>query len=170
MRLKRNGHRYLVRGLGIAAAVLCSTAFLASAQTRIVKTNNANGYAAVSGSTLTGHVTVGDAIAGRVEGSTMKGWIGFFPVKMPTRTSVDEDADTKMAPHPNPTSDHITIPGVSESARVSLIDGTGKILTVPIKLEAGSMVLDVRSVPNGTYSVAVLDGKTSKLYRVVVLR
>lgn len=85
--------------------------------------------------------------------------------------SVEEDVEEELTAYPNPAVDMISIPvGNIEVKEVVIYDVTGKVVSAQNVTNANNVLrLDVTSIPNGAYVVALNleNGSTSKINVVV---
>ncbi|MBU3741609.1 MAG: hypothetical protein FGM24_04915 [Candidatus Kapabacteria bacterium] len=87
-------------------------------------------------------------------------------------TSVDEAADAVLGVHPMPASTSVVVGLSSDAAvttlRVIAIDGSS--VAVPWDLEGRTLVVDIRSLAPGTYTLHVTQGSSVHATRIVVYR
>jgi regulator of extracellular matrix RemA (YlzA/DUF370 family) len=130
-----------------------------SSQTIEHRTDIHSGYASVQGTSMDGHVSVGLHAAERVQGPTMHGWIGFYPVVRPIVSSVDDDSTPVLKIVPNPATEYCTIDHVN-GRKVSVYTVEGQKVSVSIIHVDTTARLDVRDLPSGSYRIVIGSERT----------
>ena len=82
----------------------------------------------------------------------------------PTPDSIDEVV-ANWAVMPNPAKDVFTLTGVAPTARIAMIDLTGRTVR---EFAQGTTVLSVGDMPRGTYLLTVTEGRNIQTKKVMV--
>ena len=154
---------------GLATGLLLIPGSL-SAQNMFIRAGQHSGYAAVGSQTMSGHVSVGLPMAERIEGASLQGWIGFYPVRVERPVSVQEEWLRRDKNAPNPATTFIVLHDVDPEASIIVLNDRGERVSVSTTTEDDRRRLDVSSLPTGTYSAIVSTGRTSHVHRFVVQR
>ncbi|MBA4411363.1 MAG: DUF4465 domain-containing protein [Bacteroidota bacterium] len=83
-------------------------------------------------------------------------------------TSAPEIQEIQVSVFPNPFTDRITISGLTESARVSVTDISGRLVAEYSNVSNNQSVTDMDKLTSGVYFLKIIDGKnqfTTKLIR-----
>ena len=86
-------------------------------------------------------------------------------VLLPPTPDNIEEAIADWAIMPNPAKDAITLTGVAPSARIAMIDLTGRTVR---EFAQGTTVLSVGDMPRGTYLLTVTEGRNIRTKKVMV--
>ena len=82
----------------------------------------------------------------------------------PTPDSIDEVV-AQWAVMPNPAKDVFTLTGVAPTARIAMVDLTGRTVR---EFAQGTTVLSVGDMPRGTYLLTVTEGRNIQTKKVMV--
>jgi len=154
--------------IGLAGACWSGSAL---AQTSMTKAATSAGSSTLTGTTVHGHLSVGLTIAGRVDGGSELGWLGFYPVKQAKTVSVSERTDRYGPIYPNPAAFVVAFPLAAKALSTTVLNDSGeRIDHLEWSMEAEEGSVNVRSLPAGTYSLHVQYADHVESFRFAVVR
>lgn len=155
-------------------ALVTTTIFscvIVNAQVSMTKATSTAGSTTVANSSTKGHLSVGIAAAGGVEGPDQHGWLGFYPITHSPTTSVSDSAHHSVPVRPNPAEYHVTFPVSGHPQRTTIVNEQGEVADhLTYTLTDGEGTVDVRSLPAGTYTLQIQYAKRIQRFRFVIHR